>query len=119
MSFLQRRILYTHMLSLRGTIEFIIYASMLLMMEGISQAHSQCTESFYRKAVEDQIRSEPSQSAEEKRKMLEMLKRLEADSLDVTAEDNSDGDDDGGQDGPDASLEVRLAGLDIGMSTTG
>ncbi|KAF9509735.1 hypothetical protein BS47DRAFT_1320078 [Hydnum rufescens UP504] len=69
-----------------------------------SEAHSQCTESFYRKSVEDQIRTEPNSSVEDRRQMIEMLKRLEDNSNDEITEDTEDGD---------LSLSGRLAHLNI------
>ncbi|KAK2463625.1 hypothetical protein APHAL10511_004376 [Amanita phalloides] len=42
-----------------------------------SQAHSQCSESFYKKELESDIRSSPSNSMEERRKMMELLKKFE------------------------------------------
>ena len=72
------------------------------------QAHSQCTESFYRKAVEDQIRTEPNSTVEDRRQMMEMLKRLEEDNegiIEGSAEDAEEGD---------LSLSSRLAQLNMG-----
>ena len=74
-----------------------------------SEAHSQCSETFYRKQVETDIHSEPSKSAEEKMKMLQLLKRLEQQSLeedqDFLEENESDGDD---------GLARRIGDVDFG-----
>ncbi|KAG8907191.1 hypothetical protein FRC01_007784 [Tulasnella sp. 417] len=77
-------------------------------------AHSQCTEPFYKREVEDQIRSAPTATVEDKKKMLELLKRFEEESreddLDASdAEDNnaverSDDEDD---------LASKLEGIDL------
>jgi hypothetical protein len=78
-----------------------------------SQPHSQCSETFYRKEVETGIQSEPSKSAEEKLKMMEVLKRLEEksgeDDLNFFEEEDEDMD-------TSDDLAQRLSGLDIGVS---
>ncbi|KAJ6588511.1 hypothetical protein B0H19DRAFT_1099765 [Mycena capillaripes] len=45
-----------------------------------SEAHSQCSETFYKKEVESDIRAEPSKNAHERQRMLELLKRFEEES---------------------------------------
>ncbi|KAJ7757080.1 hypothetical protein B0H16DRAFT_1721544 [Mycena metata] len=62
-----------------------------------SEAHSQCSETFYKKEVESDIRAEPSKTAQERQRMLELLKRFEEDSaaqgelgLEGEAEDDED-----------------------------
>ncbi|KAF8717518.1 hypothetical protein AX14_012166 [Amanita brunnescens Koide BX004] len=70
-----------------------------------SQAHSQCSESFYKKVLETDIRSAPSKSTEEKRKMMELLKKFEEESIN----DASDEDDDV----LGADLAKRLQGVDL------
>ncbi|KAK7042321.1 hypothetical protein R3P38DRAFT_2889760 [Favolaschia claudopus] len=45
-----------------------------------SSAHSQCSETFYKKEVESDIRAEPSKSASERQRMLQLLKRFEEES---------------------------------------
>ncbi|KAJ7294008.1 hypothetical protein C8J57DRAFT_1491353 [Mycena rebaudengoi] len=51
-----------------------------------SEAHSQCSETFYKKEVESDIHEEPSKTAQERQQMLTLLKRFEEDS---TALDNT------------------------------
>ncbi|KAF7342012.1 hypothetical protein MVEN_01788400 [Mycena venus] len=51
-----------------------------------SEAHSQCSETFYKKEVESDIRAEPSKSAHERQQMLELLKRFEEESAAVEDE---------------------------------
>jgi hypothetical protein len=60
--------------------------------------------------VEDQIRTEPNSSMEDRRQMMEMLKRLEDHSYDdgITERDTEDAED------GDLSLSGRLAHLSIG-----
>jgi hypothetical protein len=63
--------------------------------------------------LEDQIRSEPNKSTADRKKMLEMLKRLEEESPfgDDWNDDRESDDDDHGA---GASLSKRLAGVNIG-----
>ncbi|KAI0352088.1 hypothetical protein OH77DRAFT_1409888 [Trametes cingulata] len=62
-----------------------------------SEKHANCSESFYRKEVELDVKSAPSASVEEKRRMMDLLKRFEEDSLDesplLADSDNEDEDD--------------------------
>ncbi|KZP30636.1 hypothetical protein FIBSPDRAFT_814946 [Athelia psychrophila] len=76
-----------------------------------SEAHSQCSETFYRKEVESGIQAEPSKSTAEKMQMMELLKRLEKESaeedpnmLEESEEDEEDDEDD---------LAQRLEGMDL------
>ncbi|KAJ7057137.1 hypothetical protein C8F01DRAFT_1211213 [Mycena amicta] len=60
-----------------------------------SQAHSQCSETFYKKELEDDIRGEPSKTAQERQQMLQLLKRFEEESAEqdeVEAEEVEDSD---------------------------
>lgn len=41
------------------------------------QAHSQCSETFYRKEIQTSIDTKSSKTHEERERMLELLKRLE------------------------------------------
>jgi hypothetical protein len=75
------------------------------------QTHTQCSETFYRNEVEKSINSEPLRSAEEKLKMMELLKRLEQQS-------HEDGpnlldDDDDADEHTDDDLAHRMGGTDI------
>ncbi|KAG8714773.1 hypothetical protein FRC11_007184 [Ceratobasidium sp. 423] len=65
-------------------------------------AHSTCTEAFYKSALAEEIQSEPTRSIEEKRQMLELLKRFEQESLEGGEE--SDDEDE---------LASRLEGIDL------
>ncbi|KIM90558.1 hypothetical protein PILCRDRAFT_812311 [Piloderma croceum F 1598] len=76
-----------------------------------SESHSQCSETFYRKEVESGINSEPSKTAEEKLKMMELLKRLEKQSQEDDQnllETDDDVDEDAAVD-----LAQRLGDMDI------
>jgi hypothetical protein len=78
------------------------------------QSHLQCSETFYRKEVEIGINSEPSKTAQEKLKMMELLKRLEQQSQEddpspLETDDDTDGD-------ADADLAQRLSDMDLSKS---
>ncbi|KZT55819.1 hypothetical protein CALCODRAFT_484464 [Calocera cornea HHB12733] len=77
-----------------------------------SEAHSQCTEPFYRQALEDEIKSGPSRTAEEKRAMLEMLKRFEEQSAEQDEAGGSDEDEEGDEE-EGGGLAAKLEGLDL------
>jgi hypothetical protein len=80
----------------------------------LPKMHCQCTEGFYRKEVEDQIQTEPNKTAEDRRKMMEMLKRLQEEtSFDECSDMGSDELDEGEEE--ESSLSKRLANLDIGQ----
>ncbi|KAF9070008.1 hypothetical protein BDP27DRAFT_1164080, partial [Rhodocollybia butyracea] len=75
----------------------------------LSLAHTNCSEAFYKKQIEVDIRSESSKSAEERQKMLELLKRFEEDSLDDNMPDEEEEDDD--------DLADRFAEVDIASAS--
>ncbi|CAE6417801.1 unnamed protein product [Rhizoctonia solani] len=66
-----------------------------------AEAHSSCTEVFYKSALAEEIKSEPARSMEEKQHMLELLKKFEEESIE---EEGSDDDDE---------LASRLEGVDL------
>ncbi|CAK5269668.1 unnamed protein product [Mycena citricolor] len=76
-----------------------------------SEAHSQCSEGFYKAELESDIRSGggPSKTAEERRQMMELLKRFEEESAAVdeslTAEEDGDNDE--------TDLSKRMRNVDI------
>ncbi|KAF7329937.1 hypothetical protein MKEN_00257600 [Mycena kentingensis (nom. inval.)] len=59
-----------------------------------SQAHSQCSEGFYKKELENDIRGQPSKSAQERQQMLQMLKRFEEESAEQEELDAEEEEDD-------------------------
>ncbi|KAN0130040.1 hypothetical protein V8E53_012194 [Lactarius tabidus] len=75
-----------------------------------SEAHSQCSEPFYRDQLASDIHTESSTSAAERKAMLELLKRFEQDNLDDPFAHPENSDDD---EGPVDDLERRLAGVDL------
>ena len=78
----------------------------------LPQKHGECSESFYRKEVELDVKNAPSANVEEKRRMMELLQRFEEDSLDdsplLGGSDNEDDDDEDG-------LHHRLQNVDLGI----
>ncbi|KAH9852166.1 hypothetical protein C2E23DRAFT_868976 [Lenzites betulinus] len=73
-----------------------------------SEKHGDCSESFYRKEVELDVKTAPSASVEEKRRMMDLLKRFEEDALDDSPLlEDSDNDEDA--DG----LSQRLKNVDL------
>ncbi|KAM6497019.1 hypothetical protein JOM56_007492 [Amanita muscaria] len=74
-----------------------------------SPAHTQCSESFYKKELETDIRASPSKSMEEKSRMMELLKRFEEENADLDhLSDNESGDE-----GHIADLAERLENVDL------
>ncbi|KAK7019915.1 hypothetical protein R3P38DRAFT_2971182 [Favolaschia claudopus] len=71
-----------------------------------SPVHSQCSETFYKKEVESDIRAEPSKSASERQRMLELLKRFEEESS--TQDDLNSEDED-----KESDLARRLKNVDL------
>ena len=77
-----------------------------------SRGHLECTEDFYRKCVEEEIRlrdAENRENKEGKRKMIETLKRVNDYQQEEEDEDDLDSDDD--QDEED--LALRLGDVDL------
>ncbi|KAH9962331.1 hypothetical protein BJV74DRAFT_880037 [Russula compacta] len=75
-----------------------------------AEAHSRCSEPFYRDQLASDIHAEPSTSAAERKAMMDLLKRFEEDSLDNDSFANLENSDD--EDEHD-DLERRLAGIDL------
>lgn len=75
-----------------------------------SEAHSQCSEAFYRKEIQTGIKTKSSKTHEEREKMLELLKRLEEQTQ---QEDNSLLCDQDESDSDSNDLVSRFAGVDI------
>ncbi|RDX50264.1 hypothetical protein OH76DRAFT_1555794 [Lentinus brumalis] len=75
-----------------------------------SEKHAECSESFSKKEIELEVKSAPSASNEEKRRMMDLLKRFEEDALDDSSllGDSDNEDDDEGDD-----LQRRLQNVDL------
>ena len=75
------------------------------------QRHRQCSEPFYRTTVLDQIASDPKAGIDEKKKMMEMLRRFEH----AQAEgDEAFADLDGSEEEEEIELLEKLDGVDLG-----
>lgn len=81
-----------------------------------SEAHSQCSETFYRKEIQTGIETKSSKTHEEREKMLELLKRLEEQTQEEDSssllrdQDESDSDAD--------DLVSRFADVDISSASS-
>ncbi|KAF5336161.1 hypothetical protein D9611_006356 [Ephemerocybe angulata] len=70
-----------------------------------SEAHSQCSETFYKKEIETGIQSEPTKSAQERMQMLDLLKRFEEESAEDAEALEADADE--------SDLAQRFAAVDL------
>ncbi|KAF8074905.1 hypothetical protein FPV67DRAFT_1475407 [Lyophyllum atratum] len=78
-----------------------------------SPAHSQCSETFYKKEVENDIQSEPSKTPQERMRMMEMLKKFEEDNQRSVADEmESDEEED------DDDLARRFQDIDMDSAST-
>ncbi|KAG2150289.1 uncharacterized protein EDB93DRAFT_1240313 [Suillus bovinus] len=80
-----------------------------------SETHSQCSEAFYRKEIQTSIETKSSKAHEEREKMLELLKRLEEqtledDSILLRDQDESDSDSN--------DFVSRFSGVDISSASS-
>ncbi|KAF9232594.1 hypothetical protein BU15DRAFT_54862, partial [Melanogaster broomeanus] len=82
-----------------------------------SEAHSQCSETFYRKEVETGIKTESSKTAEERVKILELLKRIEEQSIEEDEMVLRGSDEDEDEDEDEDDLAQRLGGVDISSAS--
>ncbi|KAJ6610506.1 hypothetical protein B0H10DRAFT_1222309 [Mycena sp. CBHHK59/15] len=73
-----------------------------------SETHSQCSETFYKKEVELDIRAEPSKTAQERQRMLELLKRFEEHSAAQGGSQSLEDDED-----DESDLARRLQSVDL------
>lgn len=80
-----------------------------------SEAHSQCSEAFYRKEIQTGIETKSSKTHEEREKMLELLKRLEEQTQ---QEDNSLLCDQDESDSDSDDLVSRFAGVNISSASS-
>jgi hypothetical protein len=75
------------------------------------QAHSQCSETFYRKEIQTSIETKSSKTHEEREKMLELLKRLEEQTQEEDSSSLLRDQDESDSDAND--LVSRFANVDI------
>lgn len=82
------------------------------MKRWVVQKHNQCSEPFYRTTVLDQIATDPKAGLEEKKNMMEMLRRFEEsqaegqDGIEQLDEEDEDEDED--------ELREKLEGVNLG-----
>jgi hypothetical protein len=69
----------------------------------LMQQHGQCSEGFYRETVLQSIKADPAAGVEEKKGMMDMLRRFEEEQGDLDAELDEEDD-----------LAEKLAGVDLG-----
>ncbi|KAJ3519340.1 hypothetical protein NMY22_g13251 [Coprinellus aureogranulatus] len=75
-----------------------------------SEAHNQCSETFYKKEIETGIHAEPSKTAQERKQILELLKRFEEESAeDAEALDEEEDESD---------LAKRFASVDLDSASS-
>ncbi|KAG9122374.1 hypothetical protein FRC07_001297 [Ceratobasidium sp. 392] len=67
----------------------------------MSKSHSICAETFYKTALAEQIQGEPARSNEDKRQMLELLKRFEEEAEESDQPEDTD------------DIAFRLRGIDL------
>ncbi|KDQ51026.1 hypothetical protein JAAARDRAFT_199417 [Jaapia argillacea MUCL 33604] len=79
-----------------------------------SESHNQCSESFYRKELETDIQSSPSKTAEERLKMMEVLRRFEQDQLEGEHDLEDEEDEHEEADGDEENdLAKRMRNIDL------
>jgi hypothetical protein len=77
-----------------------------------NQKHADCSEEFYRREVESDIRTTPSKTQDERRQMMELLHCFEeTDIKEPSGEEENEGDSDS-----DDDLAERLASVDLGTT---
>ncbi|KAL1667050.1 hypothetical protein GGF50DRAFT_125123 [Schizophyllum commune] len=82
------------------------------MSPSVLESHNQCSEGFYKKQVESDIHGQASASAEERRRMMEVLKRFEEEAASGGLDEGLDEDED--EDGEEGDeLAARLEGVDL------
>ncbi|KAI9492047.1 hypothetical protein BDB00DRAFT_789012 [Zychaea mexicana] len=77
--------------------------------------HADCTESFYKDSITEEIRSRGATTEEEKQNMLQLLRKFEAENDAAAAGSDNDVDEDDGDDDDDntADLQERFANIDL------
>ena len=72
------------------------------------QKHDQCSEGFYRDQVQTDIKTTPSATAEERLKIMALLKRFEESNAEEADLDDEDEEED--------AMIQRLKGVDLGTT---
>ena len=105
LSNVQYSLLLSRLLPLFGTLFFILHCRQTHSGE---KAHNRCSENFYKREVESDIRAQPSKSANEQMKTLELLKKFEEETANDLEGVDSDDDD-------HLDIAQRFAGLNLGI----
>lgn len=84
------------------------------------QKHGQCSEPFYRETVLQSIKTDPTAGLEEKKGMMEMLRRFEEEAADGGSEEllRKLREEEGEEVDEDDGLAEKLAGVDLGTSSS-
>ncbi|KAF8967705.1 hypothetical protein BDZ97DRAFT_1656008, partial [Flammula alnicola] len=77
-----------------------------------SQAHNQCSEGFYKKEIEADIQTGPSKTAQERHKMMELLKNFEEGSSNQQSFSEGDEEDEDYDDPSDLAKRFEAVDLD-------
>ncbi|KAK4695655.1 hypothetical protein P7C70_g8512, partial [Phenoliferia sp. Uapishka_3] len=78
-----------------------------------STLHSECSESFDRASLVDEIKSAKDKTGEEKKAMMDMLVRFEEQNKEAEERGSEDGEEEEEEDGEREKLERRLEGVDL------
>ena len=90
---------------------FCLYA--LFSYHEQPKAHNQCSETFYKKEIEADIHSGPSKTAQERQRMLDLLKKFEEEEA---SGQFLGGDDENEEDDDEFNLAKRFESVDLGAS---
>ncbi|PPQ91495.1 hypothetical protein CVT25_013752 [Psilocybe cyanescens] len=77
-----------------------------------SQTHNQCSEGFYKKEIENDIHAGPSKTGDERRQMMEMLKKFEEQSSGEQPFGEEDDEDEDSNDSSDLAKRFETVDLD-------
>jgi hypothetical protein len=99
----QHTILFSCLFPIRCKVSPYGVDSLLFTTGQPVQNHDRCSEVFYREEVQSDIKTAPSSTVQERRQMVELLKRFEESSLEDEEEDVSNDE-----------FSERLTNVDIG-----
>ena len=74
------------------------------------QSHNNCSEAFYKQELEHEIRLQPNKTSQERKQMMELLKRFEESALEDDLGSLDEGEDEDGTD----ELSKRWEGVNLG-----
>lgn len=97
---------YCSLTCFRSQVRFCSNKFLILRTIDFRKAHTQCSETFYKKEIESEIHAEPSKNAQERQRMMDLLKKFEEESVvDQTLLEDEDPSD----------LVRRFGAVDLGM----